>query len=150
MAVRTEMYTPIGGDFVMQQPQQQTGGPAVSWWHRLMNAVRTQFGPDIQIQSIASTQKELAQFVDDLLLKVVHSDLEPAMVQSTIIDVTYKEFVNLGEREKDESIIRVGKNAPIVAGTRYQFIMKDDNIQFDNKYNFGAQVVTLSMTGGYT
>lgn len=142
------MYTPVGGNLVIQQPQQQTGGP-VSWWDRLMNAARIQFGPDIELQSVAATQNDLTRFVDDLLLKVVHSDPEPSMVRSAIIDITHKEFVNLGERENDESIIRVGKNAPIAIGTRYHFIMTGSNIQFDNKYNFGAQIVALSMTGGY-
>ena len=148
MAMRTEMYTPVGGNLVIQQPQQQAGGP-VTWWDRLMNAARIQFGPDIQLQSASATRNELTQFVDDLLLKVLHSDPEPTMIRSTIIDITYKEFVNLGERENDESIIRVGKNAPIAIGTRYHFIMTGNTIQFDSKYNFGAQIVALSMTGGY-
>ena len=142
------MYTPVGENLVIQQPQQQARGP-VSWWDRLINAARIRFGPDIELQSAAVTQNELSHFINDLLLKVVHSDPEPTMVRSSIIDVTYKEFVNLGERANDESIIRIGKNAPIAIGTRYHFIMTGSNLQFDNKYNFGAQIVTLSMTGGY-
>ena len=146
--MRTEMYTPVGGNLVIQQPVQQRE-LQMTWWDRLMNAARIRFGPDIQLQSPAVTHNELTRFVDDLLLKVVHSDPEPSMVRSAIIDITHKEFVNLGERENDESIIRVGKNAPIAIGTRYHFIMTGSNIRFDNKYNLGAQIVTLSMTGGY-
>ena len=141
-------YTPIGDTIVQQQPLQQAGDP-MTWWDRLVNAARIRFGADIELLNSAVTQKELTSFIDDLLLKVVYSDPEPTMVRSTIIDITYKEFVNLGERENDESIIRVGKNAPIAIGTRYHFIMTGSNIKFDNKYNFGAQIVTLSMTGGY-
>ena len=121
----------------------------MSWWDRLVNAARIRFGPDIELQGTFITQKELTSFIDDLLLKVVYSDPEPTMVRSTIIDIAYKEFINLGERANDKSIVRVGKNAPIAIGTRYHFIMTGSNIKFDNKYNFGAQIVTLSMTGGY-
>ena len=140
-------YAPLGNIIIQQQPQQQTQ-VQMTWWDRLVNAARIRFGPDIQLQNPAVTQNELTRFVDDLLLKVVHSDPEPSMVRSAIVDITHKEFVNLGERENDESIIRVGKNAPIVIGTRYHFIMTDGNIRFDNKYDLGAQIVTLSMTGG--
>ena len=141
-------YAPLGNAIIQQQPQQQTE-LQMTWWDRLVNAARIRFGPDIQlVESPAVTQNELTRFVDDLLLKVVHSDPEPSMVRSAIVDITHKEFVNLGERENDESIIRVGKNAPIAIGTRYHFIMTGSNIRFDNKYNFGAQIVTLSMTGG--
>ena len=142
-------YAPLGNAIIQQQPQQQTE-LQMTWWDRLVNAARIRFGPDIQlVESPAVTQNELTRFVDDLLLKVVHSDPEPSMVRSAIVDITHKEFVNLGERENDESIIQVGKNAPIAIGTRYHFIMTGSNIRFDNKYNFGAQIVTLSMTGGY-
>ncbi len=141
-------YAPLGGTTVIQQPIQQTE-IQMTWWDRLMNAARIRFGPDIQLQGTVGTQNELTRFVDDLLLKVVRSDPEPSMVRSTIIDVTHKEFINLGERENDESIIRVGKNAPIAIGTRYHFIMTGNNIRFDKKYDFGAQIITLSMTGGY-
>ena len=144
------MYTPVGDNLVMLQPQPQVQSAVpMSWWDRVVNAARIRFGADIELQSTAVTQNELTRFIDDLLLKVVHSDPQPSVARSTIVDITFKEFVNLGERANDESIVRVGKNLPITVGTRYHFIMTGGNIQFDSKYNFGAQIVTLSMTGGY-
>ena len=114
-----------------------------------MNAARIQFGPDIRFHDPGAAQKQLAHFIEDLIFTVVHSDAEPLMARPTIIDVTFKEFINLGERENDESIIRVGKNLPITAGTRYQFSMSE-GVKFDpHKYNFGPQIVGLAMAGGY-
>lgn len=101
-----------------------------------------------QLHNIVATQNRLASFIEDLLFTVVHSDPEPVMARPTIIDVTFKEFVNLGERENDETIIRVGKNLPIASGTRYHFTMSE-GVKFDHKYNFGPQIVGLCMTGGY-
>ena len=133
---------------MMQQPVRQVTG-LVTWWDRLVNAARIQFGPDIRFHDTGAAQKQLAHFIDDLLFTVVHSDAEPLMTRPTIIDVTFKEFINLGERENDESIIRVGKNLPIAAGTRYQFSMSE-GVKFDpHMYNFGPQIVGLAMAGDY-
>ena len=147
MAVQTEMYSPAAANIVVQQPLGQSSG-RVSWLDLFMNAVRIQFGPGIQLQNTTGINNELARFVDDLLFTVVHSSPEPSVTRPTIIDVTFKEFVNLGEKEKDETTIRVGKNCPIAVGSRYQFNMTE-GIQFDHKYNFGAQIVGLCMAGGY-
>ena len=70
------------------------------------------------------------------------------MARPTIIDVTFKEFVNLSETEKDETTIQIGKNLPIASGSRYNFVMTE-GVKFDHKYNFGAQIVGLGMAGGY-
>ena len=140
-------YTPIGDTIMMQQPLRQVTG-LVTWWDQLVNAARIRFGPDIQLHDVAGTQKRLASFIGDLLFTVVHNDPEPLMARPTIIDVTFKEFINLGERENDETTIRVGKNLPIASGTRYHFSMSG-GVKFDHKYNFGPQIVGLSMTGGY-
>ena len=147
MAVQAEMYTPVGANLIVQQPVHQSTG-LVTWWDRLVNAARIRFGPDIELQSTVIVQNALACFVEDLLFTVAHSDPEPLVARPTIIDVTFKEFINLGERENDESIIRVGKNLPITIGTRYHFTTTE-GVQFDHKYNFGAQIIALSMTGGY-
>lgn len=140
-------YAPLGNVIMLQQPVRETTG-LVTWWDRLVNAARIRFGPDIQLHNIVATQNRLASFIEDLLFTVVHSDPEPVMARPTIIDVTFKEFVNLGERENDETIIQVGKNLPIASGTRYHFTMSE-GVKFDHKYNFGPQIVGLCMTGGY-
>ena len=140
-------YAPVGDTIMMQQPLRQVDG-MVTWWDRLVNAARIQFGPNIRLHDTRAIQNQLASFIEDLLFRVVHSDPEPLVARPTIIDITLKEFVNLGEREKDETIIRVGKNLPITSGTRYLFTMSE-GIKFDHKYNFGPQIVGLSMTGGY-
>lgn len=140
-------YTPIGDNIMMQQPLRETTG-LVTWWDRLVDAARIRFGPDIQLHDTVATQKRLASFIEDLLFTVVHNDPEPLMARPTIIDVTFKEFINLGERENDETIIRVGKNLPVASGTKYHFSMSE-GVSFDHKYNFGPQIVGLCMTGGY-
>ncbi len=139
-------YVPITNAVMMQPLHEATG--LVTWWDRLVNAARIRFGPDIQLHEPAVTQKRLARFIEDLLFTIVHSDPEPLMARPTIIDVTFKEFVNLGERTNDETTIRVGKNLPIASGTRYHFSMSE-GVKFDHKYNFGPQIVGLCMTGGY-
>ena len=147
MAVETCRYTPIGATIIMQQPVREVTG-LVTWWDRFMSAARVRFGPDILLHDMVSAQKELARFIEDLVFTVVNNDPEPMMARPTVIDVTFKEFINLGERENDETIIRVGKNFPIAAGTRYHFSMSE-GVKFDHKYNFGPQIVGLSMVGGY-
>ena len=147
MAVQTEMYSPVGANVVVQQPVRQSSG-RTTWWDRFMNAVRIKFGPDIEVQNTKAVKNKLACFVNDLLFTVVHSSPEPSVTRPTIIDVTFKEFVNLGEKEKDETTIQVGKNCPITVGSKYQFSMTE-GVKFDRKYNFGAQIVSLCMVGGY-
>ena len=149
MAVQTEMYTPAGESVVMQQPVHVATG-LFTWWDLLMNAARIKFGGDMQLHNKHSVQSELACFVENMLFTVVQSDPEPLMERPTIVDVTFKEFVNHGERENDETTFQLGKNSPIAAGPRYLFFMKG-GIKFDHKYklNLGAQIVGLSMAGGY-
>ena len=113
-----------------------------------MDAARIRFGADIHVQNTVAVKNQLARFIEDLMFTVVHSDPEPLVARPTIVDVTFKEFVNLGETEKDETTIRVGKNLPVAAGSRYQFFMKE-GIKFDHKYSLGAQIVGLAMAGGY-
>ena len=91
-----------------------------------------------------ASEIELNCFIGDIGFTVVHSDSEPLVTRPTIIDVTTKEVVNLGGKEKDETIIRVGKNQPICAGTRYQF-SSNEGIIFDHKYNFGAPIIGLAI-----
>ena len=113
-----------------------------------MNAATAKYGPAIRLQNAATVQNHLARFVEDLLFTVVHSDPEPMMTRPTIIDVTFKEFVNMGERGDDETVFYVGRNLPIAGGPRYKFTMTE-GIKFDHKHNFGAQIVGLAMAGGY-
>ena len=112
-----------------------------------MNAVRIRFGQDVKLCNTKAAENEVARFVADLLFTVVQSDPEPLVTRPTIIDVTFKEFVNLGE-EKDQTTMHVGKNCPIAVGCRYQFSMTE-GVKFDHKYNLGAQIVGLCMVGGY-
>ena len=142
-----ELYTPLGGTIVAQQPLREVTG-TVTWWDRVMNAARIRFGPHIVIKNLPAIQNQINLFIENLLFTVVHNDPEPLMTRPTIIDVTFKEFVNLSETEKDETTIQVGKNLPIASGTRYHFNMTE-GVKFDHKYNFGAQIVGLSMAGGY-
>ena len=145
--VKLEMYAPAGAKIVTKQPQ-RTQKKLVTWWQLFENGAKSRFGPDIEVFRTEEAEDELARFVQDLEFTVIRSDTEPLVTRPTIIDMTSKEFVNLGEKEKDESIIRVGKNQPICAGTRYHF-STSEGVSFDQKYNFGARIVSLAMVGGF-
>ena len=146
MAVQLETYSPIGSSIVSQQPLRQAVG-FISWWDKMMSAARIKYGHAIQLQSPAGVRSALSKFVEDLAFTVVHSDPEPVMTRPTVIDVTFKEFTNKGEKE-DETVFYLGKNLPIAAGLRYKFTMTE-GIKFDHKLNLGAQIVGLAMASGY-
>ena len=145
--VKLEMYAPAGAKIVTKQPK-KTQKKLVTWWQLFENGAKSRFGPDIEVFRTEEAEDELARFVQDLEFTVIRSDAEPLVTRPTIIDMTSKEFINLGEKEKDESIIRVGKNQPICAGTRYHF-STSEGVSFDQKYNFGARIVSLAMVGGF-
>ena len=145
--VKLEMYSPAGPNLVTNQPL-KASNKLVTWWQLFENGAKSRFGPDIEVLRTRESEEELVRFVQDLEFTVIRSDPEPLVTRPTIIDITTKEFVNLGEKEKDESIIRVGKNEPICAGTRYHF-STSKGVNFDSKYNFGARIVSLAMVGGY-
>ena len=48
-----------------------------------------------------------------------------------------------------KSIVRAGKNTTIAVGTRYHFKIADgQGVSFEHKYDLGAQIVSINMTGG--
>ena len=141
------MYSPAGANIVTKQPL-KTSNKQVTWWQLFENGAKSRFGPDIEVLRTKESEDELARFVQDLEFTVIRSDPEPLVTRPTIIDITTKEVVNLGEKEKDESVIRVGKNQPVCAGTRYHF-STSKGVSFDPKYNFGARIVSLAMVGGF-
>ena len=142
-----DTYSPVGATIVRSQPRKKST-KQITWWQLFENAAKSQFGLDIEVLRTKACEEELTRFVEDLLFTVIKSDSEPVVTRPTIIDVTTKELVNFGEREKDESVIRVGKNLPICAGTRYHF-SSSEGVTFDPKYNFAARVVGLAMAGGF-
>ena len=127
--VKLEMYAPAGANIVTKQPM-KAQKRLVTWWQLFENGAKSRFGPDIEVMRTKEAEDELARFVQDLEFTVIHSDPEPLVTRPTIIDITTKELVNLGEKEKDESVIRVGKNEPICAGTRYHF-STSEGVSFD-------------------
>ena len=152
MEKRLEMHSPAAAGAnaqatITRQPR-GTQKELVTWWQLFENGAKSRFGPDIEVLRTKKAEDELIQFVRDLEFTVIRSNAEPQVTRPTIIDITMKELVNLGEKEKDESVIRVGKNEPICAGTRYHF-STSEGISFDPKYNFGARIVSLAMVGGF-
>ena len=143
---KLEMYTPVGEIVVRQQPQKKVN-KLVTWWQLLESAAKSRYGPDINVLRTRECEEELDRFVKDIEFTVINSDSEPLIMRPTVIDVTTKELVNLG-KEKDETTVRVGKNLPICAGTRYHF-SSTAGVNFERKYNFGMSIVSLAMTGGY-
>ena len=145
--VKLELYSPVGPNIVTTQPL-KAPNKQVTWWQLFENGAKSRFGPNIEVLRTKECEDELVRFVQDLEFTVIRSDREPLVTRPTIIDITTKELVNLGEKEKDESVIRVDKNQPICAGIRYHF-STSEGVSFDPKYNFGARIVSLAMVGGY-
>ena len=145
--LKLEMYSPAEASLVTRQPL-KSSNRLVTWWQLLENGAKFRFGPNIEVLRTKASEEELAHFVEDLEFTVIRSDSEPLVTRPTIIDITTKELVNLGEKEKDESVIRVVKNEPICAGIRYHF-STSEGVSFDKKYNVGARIVSLAMVGGF-
>ena len=118
-----------------------------SWERHLTHAIENQFGRDIELIDFEDLDGQLKQFISDLVFKVDHCSPEPLVKQPCVIDITHKKFFNLGETETIESIIRAGKNSTIAIGTKYHFLCKE-GVCFDHKVNLGAQIVSISMSGG--
>lgn len=117
-----------------------------TWENYLKKAAKTKFGQDIEVFDLEEAKKkELQDFVNDLVFKVVHCK-DPMVTQPCMIDVINKEFYNNGDTEKVETDIITGKNTAIAAGTKYHFLIKD-GVCFDHKVNLGAQIVSISMIG---
>ena len=122
-----------------------------SWRGYVANAVQTNLGQDIKLVDSYKTAlygKWLKNFINDLEFEVYSCSPEPMVIQPCVIDTTNKEFSNLGETETVESVVRAGKNSTIAAGTRYHFLI-EEGVSFDHKYDLGAQIVTISMLGGF-
>ena len=125
-----------------------------SWYQRAEQAVKTKFGADIKLRGdngIYSSDllRNTQAFVDDLEFKVLRSSDEPKPTQPCIIDQSINEFHNVGEVHKLESIVKAGKNTTIAVGTRYHFKIADgQGVSFEHKYDLGAQIVSINMTGG--
>ena len=147
--MKLEMYSPAvpALTVVTQQPRTRSC-QLVTWWQLFENGAKLRFGPDIEVLRTTTSENELAQFVENIEFTVIHNDPEPLVTRPTVIDITTKELVNLGEKEKDETIIRIGKNLPIPSGTRYHF-STSEGVSLDHKYNIGARIVGLAMAGGY-
>lgn len=148
VTVEMSAYGPAAGITVVQQQPPKHSNNKYDWWQLLKNGAKSRLGPDIEVLRTEACEGELNRFVEDIEFTVAHSDSEPLVTRPTIIDVTTKEIVNLGDKEKDETVIRVGKNQPICAGTRYHF-SSNEGVSFDHKYNFGARIVGLAIAGGY-
>lgn len=143
-----EGYNPVGELTLVTDQPQKCSLVQVSWWQLFEKGAKYRYGSDIEVLRTESSENDLTRFVEDLEFTVIQSDAEPLITRPTIIDVTTKEVVNLGQTEKDETTIRVGKNSTLSYGTRYHF-KTSEGVRFDRKYNFGARVVGLAMIGGF-
>ena len=137
------------GANVQNAVSKRTQKKLVIWWQLFENGAKSRFGTDIEVWRTREAEDALIHFVQDLEFTVIRSDSEPQGTRPTVIDMSTKEFVNFGGKEKDESVIRVGKNQPICAGTRYHF-STNEGVSFDETYtDIGARIVSLAMVGGF-
>ena len=79
MAVQLETYSP---SVASQQPLHKAGS-FITWWDKMMSAVRIKYGHGLQLQNPAVVRRALDNFVEDLTFTVVHSDPDPVSHDKT-------------------------------------------------------------------
>ena len=75
-----------------------------SWEKHFLNATKAKFGQEIQIHDFNCVCEQLEKFVKNLLFTVVNSSPEPIVRTPRVIDTTEKEFCNLGDTDKHETV----------------------------------------------
>ena len=131
----------------------QNATTMIGWYEHTKNVIKRCFGEHIKLVSDDKNdperhlQQQVHDFVDNLQFKILTCSDEPASKQPCMIETSRKEFVNNGDALQAKSIVRVGKNAEIVAGTRYYFDIKQ-GIRFEHNKELGAKIVTISIIDG--
>lgn len=134
---------------VQEQPRQNSMR-TVTWWDLIENAAKAKRRSNIQVFKFPITQKEIDKFVDKFDITVKRSDPEPREVSRVLVDINVKEYANCGEKENDETIVKIEKTSSSKQGRRYNFsTSKGVNWGFEG--NVGAKkILELGLGASYS
>ena len=117
----------------------------VTFWELYERAAKNQYGENIRVIKTPWAKK----LIDDLNFEVSVVDAEqtPKETSRTIIDINMKEYTNRGQKEIDETMVKVSKSTSKTKGSRYSF-STTKGVNWGIGGNIGGQVMGLAMGGG--
>ena len=111
------------------------------------NAARAKYGDSIEILPNPTALSKLNTL--DFSISIASADPRPTEARKAIVDVTTKEYTNHGEKEVDESLVKVRKSSSEWKGSRYHFSTTRGGY-YGIGGDIGPQVIHLAIAGGST
>lgn len=137
--IEMSSYSPADSSF------QQVKAEEVTFWTLFERAAKAQYGANIRVIKIPQTTNLLDNL--NFQLSVVSVDIEPKETGRTIMDINMKEYTNNGQKEVDETVVKVHKSTSRSQGNRFSF-STTKGVNWGIGGNIGAQVMGLAMAGG--
>ena len=122
--------------------QKPAKGDTVTVWELYKRAAKNVYGENIRVSKTRGVKQQL----DDLSfqISVVDAETTPKETSRTIIDINMKEYTNRGQKEIDETMVKVSKSSSKTKGSRYSF-STTTGVNWGIGGNIGGQV---AMGGG--
>ena len=114
-------------------------------WGLYVAAAKRRFGRSIQVLKPSWIEQKLNNL--SFYLSIESAETEPRETRRTVVDINTKDFTNLSEKEVDETMIKIRKNALETNLTRYTFSGRT-GLVWGLGENIGAQVMRLAVGGG--
>lgn len=111
--VEMSSYSPADSSF------QQVKAEEVTFWTLFERAAKAQYGANIRVIKIPQTTNLLDNL--NFQLSVASVDIEPKETGRTIMDINMKEYTNNGQKEVDETVVKVHKSTSRSQGNRFSF-----------------------------
>lgn len=109
-----------GYELIKDQPHQETMKTS-TLWELVECAVKARFHSNIQVLKLPVTQNEFDKFFDEFEISVEYSDPVPREVSRLLVDIKVKEYTNYGEKESDETVVRIENITAKEHGRKYDF-----------------------------
>ena len=125
--------------------QKPAKGDTVTFWDLYERAAKNMYGENIRVIKTPWAKQQ----VDNLsfTITVANAEQTPKETSRTIIDINMKEYTNRGQKEIDETMVKVSKSTSKTKGSRYSF-STTKGVDWGIGGNLGAQIMGLSMVGG--
>ena len=117
----------------------------VTFWELFERAAKAQYGANVRVIKTPWTTSLLDNL--NFELSVASVDSEPQETRQTIVDINMKEYTNNGQKEVDETMMKVQKSTSRSQGNRFSF-STTKGVNWGIGGNIGAQVMGLAMGGG--
>ena len=117
----------------------------VTFWDLFEQAAKVQYGANIRVIKTSWTTSLLENL--NFQLSVAAVDREPQETRRTIVDINVKEYTNSGQKEVDETMVKVHKSTSKSQGNRFSF-STTKGVNWGVGGNIGAEVMGLAMGGG--